>query len=118
MIFSDIIALAKAGYTPADVREFLAAADKVPEKGSEVDQAEKAAETEAVENPVENVEKVSQPVTQQKATDEQEAGADYKKLYEETQQALKAAQAANTRQQQPDQETDEDIFRKAALAFM
>ena len=24
MVFSDIIALAKAGYTPADVREFLA----------------------------------------------------------------------------------------------
>ena len=121
MILSDIISLAKAGYTPADVREFLAAKD--PEKRPEQEPAQieqeaaPAQKADHVEKPVENVE-IQQAENQQgePAADPGKV-IDYKAKYEEAQAALQLAQEANTKQQQPKQESAEEVLEKLYQAF-
>lgn len=115
MKLSEIVALAKAGFTPGDVREFLAAEKveaaapetlKDDEPGKEPDE-----KTGDVENVVENVEKDSQQ-TDRKTEPEPKQDADYKKLYEESQAALKLAQEANTHKEIPPGESSQDIVNK------
>lgn len=111
MKISEIVALAKAGFTPGDVREFLAAEkaeaasedQKVEDPGKEPD--EKAGDVDKV---VENVEKNTQP-TDRKTEPELKQDADYKRMYEESQEALKLAQEANTHREIPPSESSQDI---------
>ena len=119
MILSDIISLAKAGYTPADVREFLAAKD--PEKKTEPAQMEQEAapaqKAEHVEKPVENVENQQAENQQGEPAADPAKVIDYKAKYEEAQAALQLAQEANTKQQQPKQESAEEALEKLYQAF-
>ena len=77
MKLSDIIALAKQGFTPADIREFMAT-DQQQEKGKDPEEKEK----DPGEDPEEKEEPETQPA---KKKDDQgkEETPDYKKLYEE-----------------------------------
>ena len=116
MLFNDLITLAKAGFTPADVREFLK--EKDPEASSASESAtEKAVTTDLVTEP--EPEKQKDPIPEkesQNVTPEPEQ-VDYKKQYEEAVEALKKAQAANTRQQLPEEDSGK-IFAEAVAAFM
>lgn len=89
---NDIVALAKQGYKPGDIKELIslsemANADKQeePQKAAGAIDEPKPADSEAKE-PTEN-----------KAPDEpeQKDDVDYKKLYEQSQSDLKKAQEAN-----------------------
>lgn len=119
MVFSDILALAKAGYTPSDVREFLAAAadnKKSPSPESEKEDPGEKTETEKKENVShETLEETSDP---KKPTERPEEAIDYKVQYEAAMEALKKAQAANTKQQQPQPEDDRKILMDAVANFM
>lgn len=120
MIFSDIVALAKAGYSPADVREFLAAtSEEAPKTTGDIEEGKEPEKPEIVEKSVENVDKQAE-AKKEPETPEQAAGEDkYKSMYEQAVEDLKKAQAQNVRREiNPDEKTPEDIFNAAALAFM
>ena len=89
---NDIVALAKQGYKPGDIKELIslsemANADKQeePQKAAGAIDEPKPADSEAKE-PTENV---------KPANAEQKDDVDYKKLYEQSQSDLKKAQEAN-----------------------
>lgn len=120
MKLTDLIDLAKAGYTPADVREFLASGNKPdvektePGKGSAEDATGEKTETENKENVSHETLKEADP---KKPTETPDA-VDYKAQYEAAMEALKKAQAANTKQQQPEPENDNKILMDAVAQFM
>lgn len=87
MTFSDILALAKQGYTPSDIKELLAlsteeTAAQVP--AEEVPEITQKAETQPEEQKVQEV--VEKPT---------EPELDYKALYEESQKKLESIQKSN-----------------------
>lgn len=120
MKLTDLIDLAKAGYTPADVREFLAndkkpdVEKKEPENGSAENAPGKKTDMEKSENVSHETLEDSDP---KKPTETPEA-VDYKAQYEAAMEALKKAQAANTKQQQPEPENDNKILMDAVAQFM
>ena len=122
MNLADIISLAKAGYTPSDVREFLKAETPekdLPSSGSEG--GAPAEKTDPVEPEKTDPEKNQDPDsgdTPQNATGANAEAIDYKAKYEAAEKALKAAQAANTKQQQPEAKSDQEIFSAVAATFM
>lgn len=95
MKLTEIITLLKAGYTKSEISEMV--------------QAEKEAEEAAAAVPV-----LEQP--QQEPEEKKEPEPDYKKLYEESQTALKQAQQLNINKanstDSDKQETAEDIILK------
>ena len=113
MRFDDIIALAKAGYKPGEVKELLAMAtepEPIPEP-----------EPEPTPEPTPEPEPATEP---QHSLDE-----DYKKLYEESQkdlkkanESLKKAQALNNRMDvsnnDGNKKTDAEIVNDWARSFM
>ena len=116
MIFGDIVALAKAGFTPADIREFMAAStpEKEPDKNAEKPEAKK-------NEPDQITKEKKEDSPDPEMVDPAEAGTSdnvYKLKYEETLEALKKAQEANRSQELPGKESDEEIFAKAALKFL
>lgn len=89
---NDIVALAKQGYKPGDIKELISLSEKADaDKPEEQQKAAgaidepKPADSEAKE-PTENA---------QPANAEQKDDVDYKKLYEQSQSDLKKAQEAN-----------------------
>lgn len=105
MIFSDLVALAKAGYRPADVKEILAM------KGTDTTEPEKPAEIPAKESGQPDQEKEVTEVKATESTDKNEQEdlaaqiAALKKQLEETQADLAKAQQANTRKDISDSKT-------------
>ena len=105
MKFDDIIALAKAGYKPNEVKELLAMAEPTPEPDPEPEKKEE--KPEEVQNSIDT---------------------DYKKLYEESQKALdkaneslKKAQAMNNRKDvsnDGNKKSDAEIVNDWARSFM
>ena len=109
----DLITLAKAGYTPGQVKDLITLSEKVMEPVPEEPQAataptlEAATESAEPEKATENAEKASEP--------EKEV-IDYKALYEKSQEDLRAAQAVNRSMDLSDNATDpqsdlQEIFR-------
>lgn len=115
MKFDDIIALAKAGYKPNEVKELLAMATE-PEPTLEPDQ-EPTQEHEPEQPKEEKSEEVQTTID-----------TDYKKLYEESQKALdkaneslKKAQAMNNRKDvsnDGNKKSDAEIVNDWARSFM
>ncbi len=121
MVFGDILALAKAGYTPADVREFLAAeAASSQEQAATHEQDEAPAEKTETKTPeVENVShETLTPGQDPKNEPEREQEQDYKKKYEEAQEALKKAQAANARQELPQEKSSQEIVNELFASIL
>lgn len=99
--FSDIIALAKSGYTVSDVKELM----QLSETPSNND------ETEA---PQDNTE----PAAEDPEEPEHEE-VDYKALYEQEQEKVKRLQAVNRNQNaQTNEKTDQEILMDLARDFM
>lgn len=107
MKFSDIVSLAKAGFSPSDVREFLKAAESEPEE-KKSGEPKKDPEPEPEHNPKE---KAATPEDPPRSEDKKPSTEiDYKAKYEEAQEALRLAQAANNQQNidiKPDKTADE-----------
>lgn len=98
MKFEDILALAKQGYKPADIKELLALEPKKEETKEE-----------------------SKEETKEESKEETKEEPDYKKLYEESQEALKKAQQKNLHQDasgKEDEKTDSEILMDFAKSFM
>ena len=100
--FSDIIALAKSGYSVADVKELMQLSDTTP--SDDAPEAQQDDQEPAAEDPEED-------------TDE---GPDYKKLYEEEAEKVRKLQRENINQnaQQPKEKTDQEILMDMARDFM
>ena len=86
-IFSDIVALAKAGYTPAQVKELMEI-DNAP-------RSEEAAEITAKEP--EQPEQPKEPETDEKETNASSQIAEMQKQIESLKEQLKTAQKNNTK---------------------
>lgn len=105
MKFEDLVAFAKAGYTPADVKELMA--------------LEPVAEPEKEPKEVEDKEQVKQP--EEVIKDKKDDEVDYKALYEESQKKLKAAQEANIRKDSTDSDgsiSDEEHLNNLFRSFL
>lgn len=89
---SDIITLAKAGYTPAQVKELITLSEKEPDAKPEEQQAATAPTSEAATESAEP-EKATENAEQH--SDPEQKEIDYKALYEKSQEDLKQAQAVN-----------------------
>lgn len=122
MKFGDIISLAKAGFTPADIREFMqSTADETPEQ--------EAGRPEEIEKGLlgDSVEKVDNLQDKDILDQSEAAGSvDYKKQYDELKaefdklkKSLQTVQADNTRKDLTgDKEDPQEIFSKVMAGFM
>lgn len=119
MIFGDIIALAKQGYKPADIKELLALSteDAAP--------AQKPAETPAEESGQPEPEKAPdaaapETVKEDNNEDLQKQISDLKKQLEKTQADLEIAQKANRSgsEKASDSKTAEDALADLVRSYM
>lgn len=111
--FKDIVDLAKAGYKPGDLRELLALSETADAGKQEEPQEVVPAITEPKSTNPEPLEP-----TENKEPAEPEETVDYKKLYEQSQEDLKKAQAANIKKDNaPAQTVDpkKDLIEKVRL---
>ena len=100
--FSDIIALAKSGYTVSDIKELMQISDATTPSNDE---------TEAPQDDQE-------PAAEDPEEPEQEE-VDYKTLYEQEQEKVKRLQAVNRNQNaQTNEKTDQEILMDLARDFM
>lgn len=111
MKLTDIIALAKQGYTPGDIRELLAIAEETSEKPEEnAPEPEPAPAAEpAAEEPAAEVQRTAQT---EGRTDEK---------ITELENKIKGLQAENTRRPRPEdppKKSDEEILKDMARRFM
>lgn len=98
--FSDIIALAKSGYTVSDVKELMQLSDATPSDAPEAPQD------------------VAEPAAEDPEEKEEEE-VDYKTLYEQEQEKVKRLQAVNRNQNaQMTEKTDQEILMDLARDFM
>lgn len=100
--FSDIIALAKSGYSVADVKELMQLSDATP--SIDETEAQQDDQEPAAEDPEE----------------EKEEEPDYKKLYEEEAEKVRKLQRENINKnaQQKEEKTDQEIVMDMARDFM
>lgn len=105
MKLDDIIALAKQGYKPADIKELIEISKEEPKE--EEDQKEE------LQEPKEELQEPKEEIQEPK-------DIDYKKLYEESQQALKDAQKKNIKKDasSSEEKTDSEILEDFARSFM
>lgn len=118
MKFADIVALAKAGYTPADVRDFMAATSEKPEPGPDETTEGSKPEEKTVDNSVENVDAPKKPLPDPVKPEDAASENKYKELYEKAVQDLKKAQAENTRTKQPEVDDPEKILLNLAATYL
>lgn len=98
--FSDIIALAKSGYTVSDVKELM--------------QLSETPSNDETEAPQDNTEPAAEDPEEQ-----EEEKVDYKTLYEQEQEKVKRLQAVNRNQNaQTNEKTDQEILMDLARDFM
>lgn len=110
MKFTDILALAKQGYTPQDIKDLLALSTE--------QDTDKEAEQKDTEIPPDHVEAESVPEPEK---DEPAEDLDYKKLYEEEQQKTAKLQKlvlSADLSDRDNKETDADIFADVMKSFM
>ena len=116
----DIIALAKQGYKPADIKELIElskSADEAP------DSSEGAADTGSTSTPAED-DKKSEEASKGTITDaspEDDKVIDYKKKAEELEKKIQDLQKANIHKNiadNDDNKSDSDVFADAMKSFM
>lgn len=88
--FKDVVELAKAGYKPADVKELISLSEMADQSKQEEPQGAAPAEIEP-----KSVSPEPDRAPENKEPEKPEEAVDYKKLYEQSQEDLKKAQAAN-----------------------
>lgn len=89
---NDIVALAKQGYKPGDIKELISLSEKAD--ADKPEEQQKAAG--AINEPKPADSEAKEPTENERAANaEQKDDVDYKKLYEQSQSDLKKAQEAN-----------------------
>lgn len=109
MKFGDIVALAKQGYTPADIKELLALSEDTQTDNTEeveqktVEEGQQNEQTEVIDQPAEKTDDV-----------------DYKQLFEEEKQKTTRLQKIITSADMStdNTESDADIFASVMKDFM
>lgn len=107
MKFEDILALAKQGYKPADIKELLSI--QTPDENVSRETIQEVPETVQEENEPETVQEESEPEP------------DYKTMFEETQKKLQQVQKDNINQNikgHVDTKTDSELFSDLMRSFM
>ena len=105
MTIKDLISFAKAGWKPADVREFLQEIEPEPSPDPEPGGDP---EPEADQEPEGDPEPEANP----------EPEPDYKKLYEEEKKEREKLQKANTKKEQPEEPTTQEKLNDIMRSFM
>lgn len=117
MKFEDILALAKQGYKPSDIKELMALSNEEPVAPSNpsVDAGQSQGEGQTVEGTAQP-EKPTEPTEPIKPMQE----PDYKAMYEEQQKQIKALQQAQTKVDlsDKDKKSDIDTFNNLMQSFM
>lgn len=109
----DLIELAKAGYTPANVKELISLSETADPQKTEEPKEPAGATTEP--KPAETKpEETKAP--EKEPEDKPEEAVDYKALYEKSQADLKAAQEANRSSSQPEDKSA-DMEKHLAETF-
>lgn len=105
MTIKDLISFAKAGWKPADVREFLQEIEPEPSPDPE---------------PESDPEPEPEPDPEPEADPEPETDPepDYKKLYEAEKKEKEKLQKANTKKEQPEEPTTQDKLNDIMRSFM
>lgn len=114
---TDIVALAKAGYKPADVKELITMADAKETSEDQKDQksAEEPQQAEG-QNAPEGTEAEKQTEKEEAAEKADKDDVNYKELYEKSQNDLKAAQEANRKQDASGNASDPSEDLKTIIA--
>lgn len=117
MKLEDIIALAKQGYKPSDIRELIELANTQGQEESTAGEQGEDAHSEDAES--EHATDGDNPTGENAGANDN--AVDYKALYEESQKKLQLAQQANTRKDMSDSadsKSDEDLLNELARSFM
>lgn len=114
MTIADIIALAKQGYKPGDIRDLIELSKTVPEPEPFNAPAKK---------PAPEPEPEPEPAPEDKKEPEPDYAAEIEKLKQENEKIkndLAAAQAENRRASNPEPatESDDDVLKDIVLSFM
>ena len=108
---SDMIALAKAGYTPSQVKELMTmetSQDVKPEQEAKAEEQQAAA---APSDEAKTASAESKQTTENAGPEKQEDPVDYKALYEQTKADLDKAQKANVSQNAGAVQNKEDAYK-------
>ena len=108
---SDMIALAKAGYTPGQVKELMTMEISQDVK---TETEAKAEEQQAAAAPIDKAKTASaepNQATENAGTEKSEDPVDYKALYEQTKADLDKAQKANVSQNAGAVQNTEDVYK-------
>lgn len=117
MNLSDIVALAKQGYKPSDIKELLDMVSSKEEKPTEENKVQEE-KTEQHEDGKEQPNEAPKNSTEDSS--ENTNVIDYKKKIAELEEKVKSLQNANVHQDNSDskQESDEDILNDITRSFM
>lgn len=106
----DVVALAKAGYKPADVKELMEMSKEVPEEAPVAPEVKPVQPDPATEAPAEVTTTAEEP---------KEPEIDYKAKYEELLEAnRKAALTRDNSGSEPQQKTAEEIVNEALIGLL
>lgn len=119
--FSDLVALAKQGYTPADIKELIELS-KTTEKGDlQTSEGDTITENHAdFEKPSDTVAKEEPKEVKEEPDQEDSKIVDYKKKVEDLEKKIADLQKANTEKNiaDTDEKSDLDVFTEAMKSFM
>ena len=116
---TDIVALAKAGYKPSEVKELISLANQSEDPAPEGEQKGKAENTEQHDAGKEQPEEAQQNATSTPSEDG--AILSYKEKIQELEEKLQKLQQENVHRDQSGQETeksDEDLVNEITASFM
>lgn len=117
MNLTDIVALAKQGYKPSDIKELL---DLVPSKEEKPTEENKVQEEKTEQHEDGKEQPDEAPKNSTEDSSEKVSVIDYKKKIAELEEKVKSLQNANVHQDNSDskQESDEDILNDITRSFM
>ena len=116
--FSDLVALAKQGYTPADIKQLIELSRTAEKEDSKASEGDTITEN-TNETPSDTVAK--EPEEVKEGPDQEDSKiVDYKKKAEDLEKKIADLQKANTEKNiaDTDEKSDLDVFTEAMKSFM
>ena len=118
--FSDLVALAKQGYTPADIKELIELSKATEKEDSKASEGDTITENYAdVKTPSNTVAQEPEEVKEEPDQEDSKI-VDYKKKVEELEKKIADLQKANTEKNiaDADDKSDLDVLAEAMKSFM
>lgn len=114
--FSDLVALAKQGYTPADIKELIELSKTTEKEDSKASEGDTITD---VETPSDTAAKEPEEVKEEPDQEDSKI-VDYKKKVEELEKKIADLQRANTEKNMADADdkSDLDVLAEAMKSFM